>query len=105
MTASQFLYSYHFLDPTRRELLDAVAGYEAIRPGLGHAFELQIEVALNYLSRHPEGSQRYHHEIRRKVIDRFPWAIFYYLDSDTIAVVAVLPCAVNPVSIRARIHF
>lgn len=64
----------------RRFKVDLVAGfdwYEEQRPGLGEYFLSAVQSTLKSVELHPEIFVSVHGEVRRAIVSRFPFAIFY----------------------------
>lgn len=86
----------------RDELLEAQQWYEERAPGLGPAFARAVDVAVDALRRAPEQFPKVHGDIRRVLLRRFPYAVFYHADDDEILVLAVLHLARDPARWQSR---
>ena len=88
----------HFILRTRAEndIRSAFEWYEAQRAGLGIEFLAALRERLETVRAHPESSPVRYRGIRRAVVSRFPYLIFYVIRSDRVAVLAVLHHARNP---------
>jgi len=71
------------------ELSEAYRWYETQRQGLGSEFLLSAEAALTLIERDPELHPLIHKEIRRALIRRFPFGVFYIVEGDSVHVLAV----------------
>ena len=78
------------------ELLEARAWYENKRPGLGDEFADCVDAAIASAGRSPLLHPRVHREIRRVLIRRFPYGVFYFTEGDSLVVLAVFHCARDP---------
>jgi plasmid stabilization system protein ParE len=78
-----------FLEPARRELLNAVDYYEAQSPGLGRALTNEIEDSLARLESNPSLGATHIEGTRRILLDRFPFSLIYLNKQEAIIVVAV----------------
>jgi plasmid stabilization system protein ParE len=74
----------------------AIAWYERQRKGLGSEFALCIDEAMERIHRNPEGYPQVYKAIRRVVVRRFPFAVFYEVMSSEIRVLAILHSRRNP---------
>lgn len=74
------------------DLRQAYAWYEEQRPGLGGDLLLCVEATLDAIRENPLCFPVIHKEIRRALIRRFPYAIFYLIDCQSISVLAILHC-------------
>lgn len=72
------------------DLAEAKRWYEQRREGLGADFLLCVEEALQRMGRHPELYPVVYKDVRRAVIRRFPYGIFYRLMGEEIVVIGVL---------------
>lgn len=71
------------------DLAEAKAWYEDKREGLGKEFVMCVEAALDHIRRSPTAAKEVFPTVRRLVVRRFPYGIFYRVDPDQIAVLAV----------------
>ena len=78
------------------DLITAHDWYELRSPGLGKDFVREVDAAVFHLVRHPELFPPVHRGLRRVLVRRFPYAVFYRIDSDAIRLVAVLHCRMDP---------
>lgn len=91
-----------FSSDSESEVRDAYIWYEYRRPGLGADFLLCIDDVLDKIKRSPEQFPIVHREIRRALIRRFPYGIFYLLEEETTVVVAVFHGSRDPNDWRLR---
>jgi toxin ParE1/3/4 len=71
------------------DLAEATSWYQQKREGLGEEFILCVEAGLDQIRRAPKGASEVQPGVRRVVVSRFPYGIFYRVDPDQIAVLAV----------------
>jgi plasmid stabilization system protein ParE len=90
--------------PAKADLAVAVRWYKQIQPGLETDFRLCVRAALHRIARHPESYPVVGRRLRRALIERFPFAIFYVEDSDAIRVFGVLHTRRSPRVWQARNH-
>jgi plasmid stabilization system protein ParE len=72
------------------DLVEAFEWYEAQRVGLGSEFLAEVALVLERIEQMPEAHAIIRGQTHRAVVHRFPYAVFYVLDPDIIAVTAVL---------------
>lgn len=73
-----------------RELEEAVTHYDEVSPDLGASFVVEVRRAIDLLGRHPQLAPRLRNDIRRFVLDRFPYSLLYrHLADGTIRILAV----------------
>ena len=76
--------------------------FEEIRDGLGYDFLLCVEEALSKIERNPLNYRKTYKELRRVIIRRFPYRIFYCIKEKTITVTAVFHAQKDPESWQNR---
>ena len=89
----------------RRAAADLAAGqrfYEEQAVGLGRYFRDSLNSDLRSLLI-SAGVHRVVHGLHRSVSKRFPYAIFYSAEGDTVRVHAVLDCRRDPDALRRRL--
>jgi plasmid stabilization system protein ParE len=85
-----------YTDRATNDLELAVSWYERQRRGLGFDFLDCVESALQCIIEHPEMYQVRYSNFRSCVIRRFPFSIFYTIESDEIVVHSVFDSRQNP---------
>jgi toxin ParE1/3/4 len=71
------------------EMHEAFDWYEQRRKGLGDAFLRSVEDALIEIQLRPESFPIVHKNVRRTLIRRFPFGVYFAVESDVIEIVAV----------------
>jgi len=84
------------------DIEDAYQWYESKRKGLGENFLLCIEEALSRASRNPAIYSVVYKEVRRVLIHRFPFGVFFIVGEASISVIAVLHARRNPKKWKGR---
>jgi plasmid stabilization system protein ParE len=84
------------------DLSEAYGWYEDQRTGLGDEFLLCVDACLLGIQRHPESSPVVHREVRRALLKRFPYGVFYLLGEGGISVVGVFHQSRDPRKWTAR---
>ena len=92
-----------FLRGAESDLQSAFIRYEDKVEGLGREFLLTIDGSLTAVGQFPEMARVYHKTIRRLVVSRFPYGVFYAVEGQRIIVHAVLDLRQDPESIRKRL--
>ena len=83
----------------RRFKVDLVAGfdwYEEQRSSLGEYFLSAVQSTLKSVELYPEIFVSVHGEVRRAIVSRFPFAIFYLVEPKRIVVLRLLHTARDP---------
>lgn len=70
------------------ELTEAARFYEGKAPGLGVQFLDAVDEAVASIAAAPERWRRLEEEVRRYLIPRFPYAIYYRVGSDYVRILA-----------------
>jgi toxin ParE1/3/4 len=74
----------------RRELEEAIDYYNAESQGLGSEFREEVQRVLALLTRFPRLGQPVRGSVRRMMLSRFPYCIYYRpLTPDTLHILAV----------------
>jgi len=85
---------------------DVVAGYEWYEEksrGLGEEFLRMFDSAVFEILRHPLLSPELDQGFRRRLLRRFPYAIYYTIESNEIIVSGFFHCARDPANIRRNL--
>lgn len=84
------------------DLEDAARWYEQRRGGLGKEFLDEVLRTLGTIEGNPELYARVHGDIRRAMLNRFPFGVFYLIESEGVVVVAVLHASRDPARWKER---
>lgn len=71
------------------DISEAYSWYEKYSKGLGSNFVHAVDESISSIQRNPESYQKIHKHIRRVLVHRFPYGIFYLLEWEAIVVIAV----------------
>jgi plasmid stabilization system protein ParE len=88
--------SHSFLPLAQKELQQTVDYYESCSKGLGKRFALEVKSSIRQIMQYPHAWTAVRKELRRYIIDRFPYVILYYVESDKIVIVAVMNTKQRP---------
>jgi toxin ParE1/3/4 len=89
--------SRFFIEPeAEAELGEAVDWYEARVRGLGSEFLRAVRAVFALVERNPGQFPRVRNEIRRALIRRFPYAVYYVAEPDQISVIACIHTRRHP---------
>lgn len=78
------------------ELNEAYSWYEAEHQGLGERFLVDFKQTVLSAQTFPQSFIRVNDMVRRANLNRFPYAVFYKIESKRIVVLAVVHHARNP---------
>jgi plasmid stabilization system protein ParE len=84
------------------DLAEAHAWYSAQRRPLGREFLRAVDRCISAIRRHPDAYQRVDHRMRRALLRRFPYAVFFEVLGGEIIVYAVFHGARDPRAWKRR---
>ncbi len=83
------------------QVADAQAWYDKQRQGLGAEFARSLESAISRVARNPMAAPVVHQDVRRVLLKRFPYSVFYIAESDALIVLSCMHTRRAPVDITA----
>jgi plasmid stabilization system protein ParE len=86
----------------RADIDEAFRWYESRSPGLGSEFVRAIDACVALIERYPESHAEVYRQTRRTLLRRFPYAVFYVIQSETIEIVACFHVRRDPRRWRER---
>lgn len=86
----------------RQELEQAVAWYETQLPDLGRQFRAEVYHTFDRIIARPELYPKSRGAARKAVLRRFPYLIFYLVETNRIVVVAIFHGKRDPANIAGR---
>ncbi|MEO6065699.1 MAG: type II toxin-antitoxin system RelE/ParE family toxin [Lysobacterales bacterium] len=86
----------------RSEFLDAANWYESQRAGLGVEFIAEIDRCITRLAEHPDGLAMVRPQIRRITAQRFPFSVYFRIETSRIVVLAVFHGRRDPLIWQGR---
>lgn len=92
-------------DAADEELIDEIVRYELRREGLGTEFLAAVRDAVRLVAQNPAAWQATEHgrEVRRFVMDRFPFTIVYTELPDEVLIIAIAHASREPGYWRVRL--
>lgn len=91
-----------FRPEARAELVEAWSWYEEQRPGLGDELAACVEAAISKAARQPDAYAEAHEGVRRVLVRRFPYGVFYVVEAGALLVLAVAHARRRPLYWRDR---
>ncbi|MBI4323755.1 MAG: type II toxin-antitoxin system RelE/ParE family toxin [Chloroflexi bacterium] len=85
-----------------RDVAQALRWYERQRPGLGGEFLDEFQDCLNRISANPELFPPHRSHVRKAFMDRFPYTIYFEVESAAVKVCAVFHGSRNPKRLGGR---
>lgn len=86
------------------EYLGAVSYYSGMSPRLAESFIKAVESGIESVLRFPEAWQIVEEDVRRHLINRFPFGIYYCIEGDRILIYAVMHMSRQPNYWKSRIE-
>ena len=78
------------------ELLEARAWYDDQRLGLGERFATAVETTIEQVAQTPLAYAVVHDQVRRAVVRRFPYTVYFQVFPEYIVVLAVMHGSRDP---------
>jgi plasmid stabilization system protein ParE len=91
-----------FREEALTDVLDAFAFYEERQPGLGERFRDHLDIAVAAIQSSPELYPVVYRDVRRRLVERFPYIVLYRLYPGIVVVVAVMHAKQNPARWKRR---
>lgn len=95
-------YVLVFRPEVREELEEAYNWYESQQPGLGDDFLGCVDEILNRICQIPESFPVVYRDVRRAVVRRFPYVVYYRIVSSRVVVTAIFHGRREPKVWQAR---
>jgi plasmid stabilization system protein ParE len=92
----------HFLPGAKQDIAEAFAWYEQRSLGLGREYARCLDATIQSIQSHPLMYPAVFADLRRALVRRFPYAVFYEVEPERIVVYAVFHCSQDPDKWKAR---
>ena len=79
-----------FLTPATEEMLEAAYFYEQQVTNLGSSFLEKVKIATDDIRENPRKWPVLRSQIRKRIVTRFPYSVFYREDPDEIVIIAIM---------------
>jgi hypothetical protein len=93
-------YSFH--PEAEAEFVDASLYYETRVAGLGRQFSAEVRRIISLIREYPDAGAPVRLPVRRTLVDRFPYAIVYRRDPESVLILAVANLRRRPGYWRSR---
>ncbi len=97
-------YTLRFLPEVEEDAIAGYAWYEDKAPGLGEEFLRMFYARAGEIPQNPLLYAKAHGEFRRRLLRRFPYAIYFRIEGDEIVVFGLFHCARDPRTIRRKLR-
>jgi plasmid stabilization system protein ParE len=85
------------------DIAEAQVWYESQQKGLGRKFRAEVSRVIERLSDTPLIYQKVHRDVRRAIVRRFPYLIWYRTFGATVVVLACTYAGRDPKYVRSRL--
>lgn len=97
-------YTLHFLPEVEEDVITGYVWYGEKALGLGEEFLRVFYAYAGEISHNPFLYQKVYYEYRRRLLKRFPYAIYFRMEDNEIIILGLFHCARDPRTIRAKLR-
>lgn len=97
-------YTLHFLPEVEEDVFNGYAWYENKSTGLGEEFLRIFYASADELLRNPLFYLKVHKEYRRRLLRRFPYAIYFKVKENQIIVIGLFHCVRDPRTTQLKLQ-
>ena len=97
------IYDLRFLPEIEEDVIAGYLWYEDKVRGLGEAFLRMFYACVNELPRNALLYQKVYGDFRRRLLRRFPYAIYFRIEGKEIIVFGLFHCARDPRTVKAQL--
>ena len=97
------VFTVIFTQAARAELIDAQDWYEGEVSGLGRRFRAAIDVLIARMSKNPQQFPLVFENVRRALLRRFPYSLFFVIEDETLLVIACYHASRDPFHWQKRV--
>jgi plasmid stabilization system protein ParE len=96
-------YALRFLPEVDLDVWSGRTWYEEKLAGLGEDFLRVFYACSDELTQNPLAYPKVHRDFRRLLLRRFPYAIYFRVEGETVVVLGVFHCARDPRRLRREL--
>ncbi len=78
------------------DIKEAASWYQMQQSGLGDKFLDKVSAAIQKMIKAPFSYPVIYQNVRRILLNKFPFGIYYFIDNDSIIIIAVMHGSRNP---------
>ncbi len=97
-------YTLRFLPEVEDDIIGGYVWYEVKSSGLGEDFLRMFYASVSEILWNPLHYPKVYNEFRRRLLRRFPYAIYFMIEDEQIIVFGLFHCARNPRTIRTKLR-
>lgn len=98
------IYSLRFLPEIAEDVIAGYAWYEAKSNGLGEEFLRIFYACSGELPQNPLLYPKVYSDFRRRLLRRFPYAVYFMIEDDQVIVLGLFHCARDPHTIESLLQ-
>lgn len=96
------MFTVIFTPAAQTELIEAQDWYETEAPGFGRRFRFAIDGLIERMSASPRQFPVTFKNVRRALLRRFPYMLFFVIEGETLYVIACFHASRNPLHWQRR---
>lgn len=96
-------HTLRFLSQVEQDVQNGRSWYERKAPGLGEEFLRAFYAGCEELTRNPQAYSKVYRDFRRRLLRRFPYAIYFRIEEDHVVVFGLFHCARDPRQLRREL--
>lgn len=97
-------YSLRFLPEVEEDVVAGYTWYEGKSQGLGEDFLRMFYAHAGEICRMPLLYPKVHNKFRRRILRRFPYAIYFMIENNHVIVFGLFHCARDPHTIKDKLQ-
>jgi hypothetical protein len=98
-------YTLQFLPEVEEDVINGYVWYETKSRGLGEDFLRMFYASANEIPGNPLLYPKVYQDFQRRLIRRFPYAIYFTIENNRIIVFGLFHCARNPQTISTTLQY
>lgn len=97
-------YSVHVRRSAEQDVVEAQSWYESQQTGLAATFLVEFAATISILSETPLIYPILYRDVRRAVLHRFPYLVWYRITGSVVMVLACTHGRINPMTVPQRVR-
>jgi len=97
-------YRLRFVPDVEEDLISGYRWYEEKAPGLGEEFLRMFHACVDEVQRHPLAALEIGGAFRRRLLRRFPYAVYFKTVRNEVIVSGVFHCARDPRFLKTKLR-
>lgn len=85
------------------DISESYRWYEGQVEGLGEEFLRTVDASISIIQRNPSVYAPVHKDVRRALVRKFPFGIFYFIETDRVIVLGCFHVRRNPLQWKGRL--